>query len=254
VHALITGAAAGLAQGAAIALARDGGCDRIGITYRTTPPDTTLAAIGAAGAQAGAYRVDFLDDPDVVGRELDAIVRAEGPFDILVHGVGPMTIGRFAKASLTDYREMFDGNVRSALQTVQAVLPGMRERGFGRIVVFGMNGSSITRPVKSFALHLAAKSALVAFARTLALEEASHGITVNVIEPGDIRDKYVTRAQALARSAGNPRGRPGTWEDVADAVLFFTRPSADFVTGTVLAVNGGLQGASEPHPEANAPQ
>lgn len=250
-HALITGAAAGLARGAAVALARDGGCDRIAITYRATPPDETLAAVRAAGAQANAYRIEFLADPNVVRDQLDAILRAEGPFDILVHGVGPMTIGRFAGASLDDYREMFDGNVRSALQAAQAVLPGMRERGFGRVVVFGMNGSSITRPMKSFALHLAAKSALVAFARTLALEEAPHGITVNVIEPGDIRDKNVTREQALSRNAGNPRGRPGTWEDVADAALFFTRPSADFVTGAVLAVNGGLQGASEPRPESN---
>ncbi len=253
-HALITGAAAGLARGAAVALARDGSCDRIAITYRVTPPDETLAAVRGAGSQANAYRIDFLDDPAIVRDQLDAIVRVEGPFDILVHGVGPMTIGRFANASLDDYRQMFDGNVRSALQAAQAVLPGMRERGLGRIVVFGMNGSSITRPMKSFALHLAAKSALVAFARTLALEEAPRGITVNVIEPGDIRDKEATRAQALARNAGNPRGRPGTWEDVADAVLFFTRPSADFITGTVLAVNGGLQGASEPHPESNTHQ
>lgn len=253
-HALVTGAAAGLARGAAIALARDGSCDRIAITFRTTPPDETLAAVRAVGARATAHRIDFLDDPQTIAGELDAIVRAEGPFDVLVHGVGPMTIGRFAKATLEEYREMFDGNVRSALQACRAVLPGMRERGFGRIVVFGMSGSSITRPVKSFALHLAAKSALVAFARTLALEEAAHGVTVNVVEPGDIRDKNLTREQALVRTAGNPRGRPGTWEDVADAVLFFTRPTADFVTGAVLAVNGGLQGASESRPEANAPQ
>lgn len=251
-HALITGAAAGLARGAAIALARDGDCDRVAITYRTTPPDETLAAVRATGAQAHAYRIDFLDDPDAVRERLDAIVSAEGPFDILVHGVGPMTIGRFAKSSLDDYRQMFDGNVRSAIQAAQAVLPGMRERGFGRIVVFGMSGSSITRPMKSFALHLGAKSALVAFARTLALEEAPLGITVNVIEPGDIRDKNATREQARARNAANPRGRPGTWEDVADAVLFFTRPTSDFITGAVLAVNGGLQGASEPRPETGA--
>ena len=244
-RALVTGAATGLARGVAIGLAQTGWFEHVAVTYRETPADEVLARIAETGVGASAHRVEFLGDPAAVVAALDAAL-AGGPYDVLVHGVGPMTIKRFEKTGDDDYREMFDGNVRSAILAARAVLPAMRERGFGRIVVFGMNGSSVTRPAKGFSLHLAAKSALVAFARTLALEEGARGITVNVVEPGDIRDKTLSRADASARTAGNPRGRPGTAEDVASAVRFFSDPANDFVTGAVLAVTGGLQTAAEP--------
>jgi 3-oxoacyl-[acyl-carrier protein] reductase len=242
---LVTGAATGLAREVAIVLARTGWFDHVAITYRESSPDEVLARLAEAGVDASAHRVEFLGDESVVAAALK-VAMGDGPYDVLVHGVGPMTIARFEKSTSDDYREMFDGNVRSAVLAARAVLPGMRAGGFGRIVVFGMNGSSVTRPAKGLSLHLAAKSALVAFARTLALEEAPNGITVNVVEPGDIRDKELLRADALALSAGNPRGRPGTAEDVASAVRFLVDPANDFVTGAVLAVTGGLQTASEP--------
>jgi 3-oxoacyl-[acyl-carrier protein] reductase len=245
-RALVTGAAAGLGRGMAATVARSGLYERVVITYRTTPPEETLNLIRQGGSQASAHRVDFLDDEESVTEALARAVRDDGPFDVLVHGVGPMIIKRFARSTLDDYREMFDGNVRSAVLAAGAVLPAMREGRYGRVVVFGMNGSSVTRPVKGFSLHLAAKSALVAFARTLALEEAAAGITVNVIEPGDIRDKNLTREQARERTASNPRGRPGSWEDVAEAVLFLTSPENDFITGAVLGITGGLPGVSDP--------
>ncbi len=241
---LVTGAAAGLARGVAIALAGDG-YERIAITYRATPPDQTLRELRDAGVDARAFCIDFLADAADVAARLEQAVEESGPFDVVVHGVGPMVIGPAGKASADDYREMFDGNVRSALLVVKAVLPSMRERGFGRVVFFGMNGSSVARGARNLALHAAAKSALVAFARSLALEEAPFGITVNVVEPGDIRDKTIDRSQARERTANNPRGRPGSWEDVADAVRFFVAPQRDFVTGAVLAVDGGLRQAIE---------
>jgi 3-oxoacyl-[acyl-carrier protein] reductase len=143
-----------------------------------------------------------------------------------------------------DYRAMIDGNLGSAVAVAAAVLPGMRARKFGRLVFFGMNGSHVTQPAKLMALYGAAKAAVVAFARTLALEEAKNGITVNVIEPGDIRNKTATRAESLAIPADNPTGHAGSWEDVADAVCFAVRDDAGFFNGAVLGVNGGLV---EPH-------
>jgi len=70
-------------------------------------------------------------------------------------------------------------------------------------------------------------------------------VTVNVVAPGDIRKKELERAQAMLQSAKNPRGRPGSYEDVADAVRFFIAQERDFVTGTVIEVSGGLQTAAE---------
>ena len=242
-RALVTGAAGGLAAGIAPALARDG-FSHVTITYRTTPPEATLDAIRAAGAGAAAVRVDFLDDAPAVESALVAAT-GEGRFDTLVHAVGPLVVGRFARATLEQYREAMDGNLRSAVLAARAVLPGMREVGFGRVVFFGMPGSAETRPFRSFALYQAAKSALVAFARCLALEEAGHGITVNVVSPGDIRDKTIDRIGAAQRAARNPRGRAGSYEDVADAVCFLVASERDFITGTVIEVTGGLQTAGE---------
>jgi 3-oxoacyl-[acyl-carrier protein] reductase len=243
-RALVTGAAGGLAAGIAPALARDH-FERVAITYRSTPPDVTLDAIRAGGAVATAVRVDFLDDAAVVEGALDDAVAQFGPFDTLVHAVGPLVVKRFARTTLDEYREAFDGNVRSAVLAARALLPAMREAHFGRVVFFGMVGSSETRPFRSFSLYQAAKSGLVAFARCLAIEEAANGITVNVVAPGDIREKTLDRARAFERPAHNPRGRAGSYEDVADAVRFLVARERDFITGAVIEVTGGLQTAAD---------
>lgn len=237
-RALVTGAAAGLAAGIAPQLARDGFA-HVALTFRNTSPEATLAAIGAAGCNAGATRIDFLDAPERIERALADLCDREGPFDTLVHAVGPFVVKRFARLDGDDYRAMFDGNVRSAVLAARAVLPAMRATGFGRIVFFGALGAEVTRPFRGLALYQAAKSALIAFARTLALEEASHGVTVNVVVPGDIREKSLTRAEARQRAGRAPRGRPGSYEDVADLVRFLIAPERDFVTGAILDVHGG---------------
>jgi 3-oxoacyl-[acyl-carrier protein] reductase len=243
-RALVTGAASGLAAGVARCLAASG-FERVAITYRETPPDRTLSEIEAAGAAAGASRVDFSGEADAVASALAQCVADHGPFDTLVHGVGPLVVKRFRRMTLDDYREMFDGNVRSAVLAARAVLPAMREASFGRIVFFGMNGSSETRPFRGFSLHQAAKSAVVAFARCIAIEEAEHGITVNVIEPGDIRNKEIARAHARGIPSRAPIGRAGSFEDVADVVRFLVAEERDYVTGAIVAVNGGLTEADE---------
>jgi 3-oxoacyl-[acyl-carrier protein] reductase len=238
-RALVTGGGSGLSSGIAAALAADG-FERVAITYRASDPRATCKAIEDAGARASATRVDFGGDPVAAAGALRKIVDDEGPFDTLVHGVGMLMVKRFVNLSLGDYANVFDANVRSAVLAAQAVLPAMREGHFGRIVVFGGNGSSETRPYKGFSLYQASKSALVAFARTLAIEEAQFGVTVNVIEPGDIRDKRQNREAARASESSIPRGRPGSFEDVADVVRFLIAPERDFITGAVIGVTGGL--------------
>lgn len=238
-RALVTGGASGLTAGIASALAADG-FEHVAITYRESKPAQTLAAIERCGARASATKLDFSGTPDAVAAALGQLVESEGPFDTLVHGVGALIVKRFVNLSAQDYVNLFDANVRSAVLACAAVLPAMRAAHFGRIVVFGSNGSSETRPYRGFSLYQASKSALVAFARTLAVEEAEHGVTVNAIEPGDIRDKTQTRGQARSAQSPIPRGRPGSFEDLADVVRFLIAPERDFITGAVIAVTGGL--------------
>lgn len=241
--ALITGGAAGLARGIAVALARAG--RRVAFTYRPdgTPPETTLGLVRAYDPEAVAIPADFLD-PGAAQNAVDACEKAAGPVDVLVHAVGPIVLKRFARSTADDYAAMIEGNLGSAVALAAAVLPGMRERHFGRLVFFGMNGSSVTRPARGMALYGAAKAAVVTFARALALEEAAAGISVNVIEPGDIRDKNAGRDAARAVAASNPTGHAGSWEDIAAAVTFATGDDAGFLNGMIIGVHGGLP---EPH-------
>ena len=237
--ALVTGAASGLAAGVARRLARDG--YRIVFTYLAggTLPDATLAAVRDHDPDVLAV-ANGLDDAAAGVRLVDEITSKRGAIDVAVHAVGPIVVRPFARSSWEDYRAMIDGNLGSAIALAAAVLPSMRERTFGRLVFFGMNGSHTTQPARSMALYGAAKAAVVTFARTLALEEAARGISVNVIEPGDIRDKTATRAVAAQMPANNPTGHAGSWEDIAAAVRFAVADENGFLNGMVLSVNGGL--------------
>jgi 3-oxoacyl-[acyl-carrier protein] reductase len=241
--ALVTGGAGGLAQGICLALARAG--YRIAFTYRPggTPPAASLDLVRPFDPEVLAIGED-ISGPAAAGRAVDAAERNCGPVDILVHTVGPIVVKSFERSEFDDYTRMIEGNLASSVALAFAALPGMRKRGFGRLVFFGMNGSHVTQPARLMALYGAAKSAVVTFARTLALEEAKYGITVNVIEPGDIRDKVADRHTARERIANNPTGRPGSWEDIAAAVRFAIADDAFYLNGMVLSVNGGLV---EPH-------
>ena len=190
-------------------------------TYRPggTPPDAALALVREHDAGALAVPADFLD-PAAAAAAV-AAAEARGPVEVLVHAVGPIVVKRFARCTPAEYRALTEANLGSAVALAFAVLPGMRARGFGRIVFFGMNGSHVTQPARGMALYGAAKAGVVTFARALALEEAASGISVNVIEPGDIRDKDADRADRAGRGEpNNPTGHAGSWEDVAAAVRF----------------------------------
>ena len=210
-------------------------------TYRPdgTSPEATLAELRGYDQHASALPADFTTF-EVASDLIRAAERQRGPVELLVHAVGPIVVKSFAKSTPLEYREMVAGNLDSAVALAFAVLPGMRERGFGRLVYFGMNGSSVTRPARGMSLYGAAKAGVVTFARALALEEAQYGITINVIEPGDIRNKSVRRTAARAIAANNPTGHAGSWEDIADAVQFVIADEASFLNGMVLSVNGGL--------------
>ncbi len=240
--ALVTGATAGLGRGVARALAAAG--YRVVITHRPggTPPGEALALVREHDPGALSVPADFTDPG--AAAEAVAAAQARGPVEVLVHAAGPIVVKRFARNTIEEYRELLESNLGSAVALAFAVLPGMRARGFGRLVFFGMNGSHVTRPARGMALYGAAKSGLVTFARALALEEAASGISVNVIEPGDIRAKDADRATARALAANNPTGHAGSWEDVAAAVRFAIADDNGFCNGMVLGVNGGL---TEPH-------
>jgi 3-oxoacyl-[acyl-carrier protein] reductase len=242
--ALVTAGNAGLARGVVVTLARDG--YRTAFTYRNggTGPDGTLAAVRAGGSGAFAVPADFAKRGDG-SAAIAAVEQHFGRLDVLVHAIGPIIVRRFEKLTLADYDAIVTANLASAVECAAAALPGMRARGFGRLVFFGMNGSRVTQPGLGMSLYAAAKAGLTAFARTLSLEEAKYGVTVNTVEPGDIRNKDADRAAARAIVADNPTGHAGSWEDIAYAVRFLVADEAEFINGATIGVNGGLVDAYE---------
>jgi 3-oxoacyl-[acyl-carrier protein] reductase len=245
--ALVTGSAAGLMRGVCVALARRG----YGIAANYRPArghaDETVAAVRAAGGEIAAFAADVSDCEQAASLVANT-QQTFGRLDILVAGAGPLVVKDVIEMTPAEFREMMDGNVASVYYCARAALPIMRAQRFGRIITFSMIGSDVTMGVRHMAAHAAAKAAVVAFTRSLALEEGPYGITCNTVAIGDIRDKSADRAQAAQRrDESNPVCRPGSWEDVADAVAFFARDESSFITGAVLHVGGGWQGFLPEH-------
>jgi C-7 ketoreductase len=230
---LVTGSARGLGLEVARALARRG--DRVHVVWRTagTPADALRAEFGAR-----AHRADLLHAAEARAL-VDAVLAQDGRLDHLVHAVGEYVSGPLAEGTAAELERMLASNVGSAFHLFGAARAALRSTR-GDAVFFGCAGLEGLRARRETALYAAAKSALVVLARSWALEEAPHGVRVNVVSPG-----VVPHAEAAAdtldpaRIARIPLGRAGTPADVASAVEFLASPRAAHVTGVDLAVAGG---------------
>jgi acetoacetyl-CoA reductase len=163
-----------------------------------------------------------------------------GPIDVLINNAGITRDGTLMRMSREDWQSVIDTNLGACFNMCKAVFPGMRERGFGRIVNIGsINGQAGQYGQVNYA---AAKSGIHGFTKALAMECAAQGITVNAIAPGYV-DTDMVRAvpenileKIIARI---PMGRLGRAHDIARAVCFLCSDDGDFVTGSTLSINGG---------------
>jgi NAD(P)-dependent dehydrogenase (short-subunit alcohol dehydrogenase family) len=193
-----------------------------------------------------AVEVDLIDARATEAAAADVARR----FDVstVVHNAGVIRPNLIADVQQRDLHDLAQLHLAAALLVVQAVLPGMRERKFGRIVLMS---SRAALGLQTRTAYSATKAGMIGMARTWALELAPSGITVNVVAPGPIGDTEMfrevipsgdPREAAIAKSI--PVGRLGRSEDVARAVMFFADPQNSFVTGQVLYVCGGASIAS----------
>ncbi|MFC5528569.1 SDR family oxidoreductase [Cohnella yongneupensis] len=242
--ALITGSAKGLGRRTAIELATLG-CD-IAINYVTSQTEAEQLAeeIVSLGRRAIAVKAD-ISQPETSDKLVSEVERELGGVDILINNAGPFIRERrlFADYRPEDIHYLMNGNLVGTMLLDHRVLPGMRTRGWGRIIHFGFGHAGEARSWPHRAVYAAAKVGLVSFTKTLAVEEAASGITVNMICPGDIRGG--NKEKSIADVAGiidqeSPRGRPGTGEDVARMIAFLCLPESDFITGNTIDISGGL--------------
>ena len=236
--ALVTGASRGIGHGIATMLAARGA--HVVAAARSNHADATVAAIKDGGGAAEVASVD-VGDRGAVEQMMAATLERHGHIDILVNNAGITRDQLLLRMKQDDWDEVMKTNLTGAFLCAQAVIrPMIRQRG-GRIVsvssVVGQAGNA------GQANYAASKAGLIGFSRALAREVASRGITVNVVAPGLI-DTEMTRAVSEKAhgdwAAQIPLGRLGATTDVAAAVCFLVSDEASYITGQVLAVNGGM--------------
>jgi 3-oxoacyl-[acyl-carrier protein] reductase len=237
--ALITGGSRGIGKGIAQGLAREG--VRIAISYRSskTAAQNTLRSLQASGVECFAVEADATD-PAKVQFLVEKVLEKFGRIDILVNNVGDFNWKPVAESSIQEWQEVVASNLFSVFYASKAVIATMRRQHWGRIVNLGAVGAERGFGQGTISAYAAAKAAVVSFTRSLAIEEAKHGITVNVVNPSNIDERELSVEEARRiKDARSPVGRPPSAEDVTAAVKFFASDSADYITGQVLNVTGG---------------
>ncbi|MER7706349.1 SDR family NAD(P)-dependent oxidoreductase [Kitasatospora sp. NPDC097605] len=248
---LVTGASTGIGAATARAYAQEGA--RVAITYRDNPEKAERVASGieGAGGRALAVRLD-LEDLETVEEAVTAVVAHWGGIDVLVAnavrwgGDGPPDPSvRFEDVPLEEWQAMVSANLIGAAAQVRAVLPGMRSRGWGRIVL--ISSSVAEEGVPGPGPYGTSKSGLHGLARSLAWEAGRDGILVNVVAPGfTLTDsRPVPEAIADRLAAGTPTRRLSDADDVARLVLFLGSGANGNLTGEV--VRDGSSAARAPH-------
>jgi 3-oxoacyl-[acyl-carrier protein] reductase len=242
--ALITGAGSPQGIGFATACLLAQGGAKIAITSTTERIEERARELATDGADVFALPADLRDHIRTHVLVLDVLARF-GRLDILVNNAGMTQIGSPTETTSLPLADLPESdwdygiaiNLKTAFNITQAALPFMLKANYGRIV----NVSSVTGPVSSNpreTAYSAAKAAMVGLTRSLAIEVARKGITVNAVAPGWIETASSTKHEIIA-GKNTPIGRPGRAEEVAAAIAFLASESASYITGQLIIIDGG---------------
>jgi 3-oxoacyl-[acyl-carrier protein] reductase len=241
--ALVTGASSGIGEAVALALAREGARLALGARDAKALEEVARAAKELGAPEARGFVVD-LRDPDTIATMLDGVHAAFGDVDIAVLNGGGPKPGTFTETALTDWDDAYHLLLRGMLIVCDRIVPAMRARRWGRIVA--LTSSAVKQPIDNLVLSNAFRTALVAALRTLAVEIARDGVTVNCIATGRIetdrlRDLYQNDRAKMDEAAREvPIGRFATPREFAPMVAFLCSEPAEYVTGETISVDGGL--------------
>jgi 3-oxoacyl-[acyl-carrier protein] reductase len=249
--ALIAASSRGLGKATALALAREGA--RVVICARH--PDDLTATANEIRTETGAEVLPVvadLTDAEQIDRAVDRTLRQWGRIDVLVTNAGGPPSGMFDELDDADWEAAFRLTLLSAVRLIRAVLPAMRAQQWGRIIT--ITSVAVKQPIDTLLLSNSLRMAVVGMGKTLALQEAPHGITVNSVGPGwtltqrvdqlfedrAARNGTSREAEMAEITANIPAGRLGDPSELAATIAFLASEPAAYITGVTVPVDGGF--------------
>jgi len=236
-RALVTGAGRNVGAGIARLLAGQGAAVAVNDLHEDRAR-ATAETIGRAGGRALAVGFD-VTDPVALAEGVSRAERELGPIDILVNNAGipeSMSLTKFRETTPADWEPYVELNLYGVLHCTRAVIDGMCERGWGRVVTISSDAGAVGLPI-GVSIYGASKGGAISFMRHLALEVARHGVTANSLALGLVLPELDASTEPLA--AGIPVGRVGTPEDIGALVVYLASEEAGWVTGQTIHLNGG---------------
>ncbi len=242
---IVTGGAGGIGKATCLRFAEAGAKVAV-FDLNQEGTDAVVSEVRAAGGTAEGFVLDLTDHGAVSAAVADAEAKL-GPVDVLVNNAGWDRFIPFLKTEPDYWRKIIDINLVSVLNMMHAVLPGMSERGGGRVVTVASDAGRVGSSGES--VYSACKGGLIALTKTLSREHARQGITFNTVCPGLTETAMF---EGFLEGAGNPEklreafrraiplGRIGKPDDIPGAILFLGSDDAAFITGQTISVSGGL--------------
>ena len=238
--AVVTGGSRGLGRAVCLELATGGANVVLCYAGHESAANETVAACEALGAKAVAVRCNVVDSGEVKAL-MDTAMQAFGRIDILVNNAGITRDGLLIMMKESDFDDVISTNLKGTFLCMKAVARQMMKQRYGRIVnlssVVGLRGNA------GQVNYAASKAGVIGMTKSLAKELASRGVTVNAVAPGFMATDMTAAMPEAAKAAtlaAIPMGRMGAAEDVAKAVAFLAGEGAGYITGQVIAVDGGM--------------
>lgn len=240
-NALVTGASRGIGREIALRLAQEGAFVALNCTPRGVEKAEAVLAEIRAGGGDGVVKAFSVSDSAAVDQAVDELIKAKGSLHILVNNAGIAKDSLFMRMKDEEWDDTLNTNLKGAALCARAVTRPMMKAREGVII----NISSVVGQMGNAgqAAYSASKAGLFGLTKTLAKELASRNIRVNAVAPGFIDTEMTTDLPATAKEEmlkAIPMGRMGSGKEIADAVVFLASPSSSYVTGQILAVNGGM--------------
>lgn len=235
---IVTGASRGIGRTLALRLARHG--SDIVVNYRSDEKaaDLTVRSVQDLGRRAIKVQADVTTAEGVEFLVSTALADLSG-VDIVVNNVGEFVFGKLADTTSEQWHQILDSNLSSVHHVCRQAIPIMRRNGWGRIINIGLSPTHLVRGAPNIAAYAIAKTGVLVLTRSLAVELAPYGVTVNCVSPGLIDNGYLSTKQRAWMVKRVPMGRLGRPEDVAEVVAFLATSETSYISGANIAVAGG---------------